>query len=264
MPFTPTHVLAILPFASCRRLGLPLSALVIGSMVPDLPLFVPLSPDYGTTHSAAGIFGACLPLGLAGFLGFQGVMKRPLRSLLPPAVQSRCAAVGQGRFPLNGRSLAAASAAVVIGAATHVFWDSFTHRGRWGTRQLPGLNEVALTIAGHDVPGFKLLQYGSTLVGLPLLALGFWVWLSRRQPAPALKPDRQEAEAPVLKTVERSARVLAVVVTALAAAGAWQRQGGSRYARLGQSISSAGLALLATTLGYCVLYAVIERRRARP
>ena len=50
MPFTPTHVLAILPIAALKRPALPFSALVIGSMIPDLPLFVPLSPDYGTTH----------------------------------------------------------------------------------------------------------------------------------------------------------------------------------------------------------------------
>lgn len=54
MPFTPTHVLAILPVAAVKRFPLPFSALVIGSMIPDLPLFLPWSPGYDQTHSVAG------------------------------------------------------------------------------------------------------------------------------------------------------------------------------------------------------------------
>jgi hypothetical protein len=265
MPFTPTHVLAILPIDAIRIGGrrLPFSALVVGSMIPDFPLFVPLSPDYGTTHSVAGLFLACLPLGLACFLVFQRLMKRPLLALLPQGVQSRCAALARLRFELTGRSLAAASAAIVIGAATHVFWDSFTHRGRWGTRQFPGLNDVAVTIAGQAMPGYKVLQYGSTVVGLPGLALGLWAWLSRRPPAPVPEPDSQGAGPGVPTAVKYSVYAIAVAVPTLAAAAAWHRQGASRYARLGRSITSAGLALLVTTLVYCVLHAWIESRLAR-
>ena len=43
MPFTPVHSLAVLPVAAARRLPLPFSALVIGSMIPDFPLFVPVA-----------------------------------------------------------------------------------------------------------------------------------------------------------------------------------------------------------------------------
>ena len=81
MPLTPTHILAILPIAAVKHLSLPFSALVIGSMIPDFPLFVPLSPDYGTTHSVPGLLTACLPLGLGCFLVFQLLMKRPLFAL---------------------------------------------------------------------------------------------------------------------------------------------------------------------------------------
>lgn len=62
---------------------------------------------------------------------------------------------------------------VVIGASTHVFWDSFTHANRWGTRLLPGLSEPVFQLAGSEIPGFKMLQYGSTLVLLPILLVAF-------------------------------------------------------------------------------------------
>ena len=60
-----------------RAAGFSVLALVIGSMIPDLPLFVTIPVSYATTHSIAGLFVACLPLGLACFLAFQLVMKRP-------------------------------------------------------------------------------------------------------------------------------------------------------------------------------------------
>jgi len=41
MPFTPTHVAAIVPISWLTRNRLPFSALAIGSMIPDLQLFLP-------------------------------------------------------------------------------------------------------------------------------------------------------------------------------------------------------------------------------
>src|ERR1700677_3677984 len=93
MPFTLTHIAAILPAAAAAPRALPFSALVIGSMIPDLPLFIALPVSYATTHSIAGLFVACLPVGLACFLIFQNVMKRPLYSLMPDALRSRCASL---------------------------------------------------------------------------------------------------------------------------------------------------------------------------
>src|SRR3954465_6574698 len=93
MPFTPTPALAIIPIAALGRGAPPFSALVIGSMIPDLPLFSPMSPAYDTTHSPPGLLSACLPLGLACFLLFQSLMKRPLLALLPEAIQRRIASL---------------------------------------------------------------------------------------------------------------------------------------------------------------------------
>ena len=59
--------------------------------------------------------------------------------------------------------------ALTIGAFTHQIWDAFTHQGHWGTKLVPALNS-AVWIGGFSVPGYKIFQYGSTLVGLPLLA----------------------------------------------------------------------------------------------
>src|SRR4051794_229088 len=52
MPFTGSHPAAVLPLIG---LGLPPAALVIGSMVPDLPYFLPLGHGF-QTHTLVAVF----------------------------------------------------------------------------------------------------------------------------------------------------------------------------------------------------------------
>ncbi|MEZ6125133.1 MAG: DUF4184 family protein [Planctomycetaceae bacterium] len=183
MPFTPTHIVAILPFRVLNR-WLPFSALAIGSMIPDVGLFFPIA-RYGLTHSPVGIFTACLPMGLIAFLLFDLVMRRPLRALLPEWIQRRidptACLPNSDRVATQLVFFIGVSVAIAIGAATHQIWDAFTHRGRWGTLLVPELDSEIL-LAGIQIPGYKLFQYGSTLVGLPLLmCLATWELL--RSPA---------------------------------------------------------------------------------
>ena len=172
MPFTPTHILAVLPLWPARQ-WLPFSALAIGTMMPDVALLFPLV-DYAQTHSPIGLFTVCLPLGVVGFLVFEMVMRGPLIALLPSWAQSRLRSSPQvpkdARLHVCLNYFAGVSLAVVIGAYTHQVWDAFTHQGRWGTQLFPSLNSE-FHFWGHPIPGYKLLQYGSTIVGLPLLAI---------------------------------------------------------------------------------------------
>ena len=258
MPFTPTHVLAILPIAAIRRVPLPFSALVIGSMIPDLPLFSPLPPVYSTTHSIPGLFTACLPLGLACFLLFHMAMKCPLFALLPVALRRRCATLVVRRPSLRLRAVAWASLSVVIGASTHVFWDSFTHRGRWGTQILPSLNETALILGGHAIPGYKLLQYGSTLIGLPCLAFLLATWLHRQPPGPT------DEETALVRGSRMAVWLIVLAIPVSVGLLSWRRGGPTAYGRLGYSITTSGLALILVTLVYCVAYHAIGARVPRP
>ncbi|NUK90247.1 DUF4184 family protein, partial [Streptomyces lunaelactis] len=62
----------------------------------------------------------------------------------------------------------------VLGAATHIGWDAFTHEGRWGTRLIPVLNE---TVGGFGV--HKFVQYGSSALALAVLGSCLWSALHR-------------------------------------------------------------------------------------
>ena len=138
--------------------------------------------------------------------------------------------------------------AVVLGAATHLAWDSFTHRGRWGTELIPWLNDLVLTLGGHGIPGFKVLQYGSTVVGLPILAILGLLWLRRQSPKPVEG----------LARLTRGGRVAVLAGMGSVAGGAvaWAGRlpGLTPYERLGQGITTAGFALGLAVMVYAILF----------
>lgn len=168
MPFTISHAAAVLPLQKTR---LPLAALMIGSMSPDFAYFLPGEPLREDTHSIAGIFWFCWPVSVALWLLFVRVLEQPTLALLPDRWHARFAPSDR---EVSVKTLALASAAVILGAVTHILWDSFTHRGTAVVDALPGLRAVAFHVNGWRVRWFVVLQHLSTVFGL--LALLIWAW----------------------------------------------------------------------------------------
>ena len=250
MPFTLTHIAAVLPVAAAAPRVFPFSALVVGSMIPDLPMFVTLPITYATTHSITGIFLACLPLGMACLLTFQWLMKRPLLALLPELIRSRCASLSISQVEPTFKYFSSSALAIVIGATTHVFWDSFTHQGRWGSSLFPRLNDNVLTIWGYDLPAYKALQYGSSLVLLPCIVLLVVYWFSRQRPVPL-------GGLPALpKLWLVSVRLIGSLIPAFVTIFVWTCDRRTPYVKIGQSITASGLALGIASLTYCVFFHV--------
>ena len=190
MPFTPTHVAAVLPgLPWLRGRHIPASALVIGSMIPDAGVFLPSVVNYNVTHTVGGLFTLCLPLGIAAFCAWEYFLRAPLIDLAPRWARARINGPrGATRTPLTLRTLLWAVGLTLVGAASHVFWDSFTHAGRWGVRALPFLERTWLTLPDcapvrqSAMPGYRVGQYGSTFLFLPLVALYAAVQLKRTEP----------------------------------------------------------------------------------
>ncbi|MFJ8627691.1 DUF4184 family protein [Kitasatospora sp. NPDC093550] len=265
MPFTLSHPAAVLPLL--RRAGergpLVASALVAGSMAPDVPFFAEsLLPGVygqgGLTHAWWAV--PTLDVAIAGALvaGWHGLLRGPLVALLPERWAGGAEALtvrrGGGRTvggeAADGRADAvwfAVSAA--IGAATHVGWDAFTHGGRLGVRLLPVLDR---SVAG--VPLYEALQYGSS--ALALVALGGWADRAVR----AVEPVR-----PAVGLPPRARRAALAVLGAATAAGVLHRLGPLKRNLVPEVCFGAGAGLAVGAVGYAAVVAAARRwRGGRP
>lgn len=197
MPFTPSHMAVMVPLMSSarvRRFADPW-ALALGAMVPDLPIFLPFLPDYTNWHSWLGVVTIDLAAVLVLLPLFHVVFRDPLISLLPPSLAGRAALVTPDRL----RPLPIAVGAV-IGAASHVLWDSFTHStgpAEWGAW-------LSVSVFGV-ITLFRLLQYTSSVIGLAVMV--WWVWRGLSRMAPAAVPDRLRIAPRVRRAVMASASV---------------------------------------------------------
>ena len=199
MPFTASHPAVVLPLL---RTGVPPAALVVGSMVPDLPYFG-LSPwDAGVTHWPRGIVTADVVLGLAWLLLWWTLLAPAVVAVAPGLLRRRLpAGLGGGvRAAVPSvRALVLTPLGLAVGAATHVLWDSFTHPARWGQQHVGWLN------SWHGpLMGYSWAQHTSTLFGAAVLAAYAVRWW-RRTP-------ETEHERPTLSRATRLAAAGAVVI----------------------------------------------------
>ncbi|KJQ55953.1 DUF4184 family protein [Microbacterium sp. SA39] len=182
MPFTPSHAVIALPFV---RTPLVPAAIAIGSMTPDLPLFVRgVGLNYSFTHTFANVAWTAI-LALVLFLVWRVVLRPAVPELAPRwiarrlpeewsdsgiAVAGKAVGVGEKR-----PYLLLLAASLVLGVLSHIVWDVFTHEDRWGVRLVPGLDQMWGPLAG-----FKWLQHGSSLLGLAIVGVWALLWLRRR------------------------------------------------------------------------------------
>jgi hypothetical protein len=251
MPFTVSHVAAVLPFRRWLRPERMLPAAVIGAMVPDFGLFLPFWVPRYETHGRLALLTFCLPVGLASWLLFETIVRPAWLDLAPDSwwLQWR----QRGALPWGSvRTWVLGAASVLGGALTHLAWDGFTHEGARGVEMLPLLDSLAWQVNGHPMHLYRLLQHLSSLIGLALVAWVIWRWQWRLPPAVGV-PRR------TLGSVERGCWLGACLLIPAAAtlAAAWLSlrdteplyASGASLARVAQAgMGAAGATLLAVSL----------------
>jgi hypothetical protein len=230
MPYPFAHPAAVIPLARpLGRFAVP-TALVIGSMAPDLWYFVPLLERH-ESHSLAGLAWFCLPAGLIVYTLFHLVLKQPLIALVSPRL---------GRFTPAGLPEAPWHAVIVsllAGALTHVAWDAVTHSYDAGLQR-------------HN-----WLQHASTALGT--LALGWWSWRKLRLVPAAPGP---------LSALARACILLVLLGAASLAVWATAEPPAAELRALRQFLRTGGVAavqaLSVALLVYCLLFQRKMLRRA--
>ena len=190
MAFTLAHMAAALPFYRCQK-WLNVEALLIGTMLPDLPYFLNSAPIVGQhSHQWLGLLEYCLPWGLLVFVLWHWVLKSPLIALIypwqkMPDLDSRCVDYSmQADLPQHPFGLWLAARfkhislfwmkvviSLLLGATTHLLWDGTTHPDGFIAIQLGLHYSVTIAYLG-DMPLARFLQYLTSILGLGLL-IGF-------------------------------------------------------------------------------------------
>ena len=176
MPLTTAHPIIVAPLWHASRKWLDLPALIVGSTIPDIKYFLHLRTMENIGHTGLGILVQGVPASLCLLALFSFVMLGPLRALSPGGV-GRILPESYDFLPKERFVVIVIS--ILIGAATHVFWDSFTHRGWFFVRMIPVLD----TQMG-PLPIYKYLQYISGVLGTA--AVFIWaIYAIKRAPIQA-------------------------------------------------------------------------------
>jgi len=170
MPFTPAHPAILLPIIRWRYASA--TALIIGSMAPDFEYFFRMSVKGTHGHTLWGMLYFDLPVTFLLAWLFHGVVKRNAIHNMPVILQRKFQdTLALDFMPYFKRHAIIFAASALVGTASHLLWDSFTHNNGYFARELPIYRGTYVPYDGVNYPLFYALQNISTGVGLTIVLI---------------------------------------------------------------------------------------------
>ncbi|MGV3459545.1 MAG: DUF4184 family protein [Flavobacterium sp.] len=165
MPFTFSHPAIVLPLTFLPKGWFSITGLVIGSLTPDFEYFIRMRIQSDYSHTLGGLFWFDLPLGIVLAFIFHNVVRDILFDNLPVVLKSRLVQFTDFHWNVYFRQKwLVVIISVLIGAASHIFWDSFTHDHGYFVETIPAL-QGSIEILDRQIPILKILQHTSTFLG---------------------------------------------------------------------------------------------------
>ena len=174
MPFTFSHPAIVLPLTFLPRQWFSLTGLVIGSLTPDFEYFLRMRIKSNYSHTIDGLFWFDLPLGLLLAFLFHNIVRDRLFDNFPTVLKSRF--LTYKKFDWNRhfkQNWFVVTISILIGSASHIFWDSFTHDHGYFVQTIPTLQN-SVDFLGRQIPILKILQHSSTLLGGLVIAFAIY------------------------------------------------------------------------------------------
>lgn len=166
MPFTFSHPAIVLPFFKIRHASVSMSALIIGTMTPDFEYFIRMKLSGRYSHTLEGMFFFDLPVACSIAIIFHLLVKKPLIDNMPGYFSSRLTDLRNFDFVSYLRQyLFPFLLCLLVGIASHIFWDSFTHANSYFVDHVDFLSTPVFIDGVPQAPLFRYMQHGSTIMG---------------------------------------------------------------------------------------------------
>ncbi|MBS6508131.1 MAG: DUF4184 family protein [Paraclostridium bifermentans] len=171
MPFTLAHP-AVVIFSKNKNFNL--LGLILGSMAPDFIYFLLFNPSSNLGHTILGFVILNLPICfLLNYLILKFI-KNPFIINLPSKICNYYTYLINYDFNFKStKDIFVFTYSCIVGMLTHIIWDAFTHKTGYFVVNINILKE-SIHILGYQVPFFKLLQHGSTLLGFFVILYYFY------------------------------------------------------------------------------------------
>ncbi len=220
MPVTIAHPAAVLPLKQCCPRYFNFAALVVGSIAPDFAYVFHYFQLSAAAHSFTANFLINLPAGLFLLIVYSR-SKNLIASQLPSPHREYWLEQSES-FPLfkSGKIAFAPSAilillgSILIGSATHLVWDSFTHQHGLAVNAFPILSQDLVSAFGLHLKVYKFLQYFSGVVGLTFICIFYKHELAEKNSPVTNVPSDGHAIVRLLALLALSI-VVAILVTLL-------------------------------------------------
>jgi len=174
MPFTFSHPAIVLPLTYLPKGWFSLTGLVIGSLTPDFEYFIRMRLQSNYSHTIGGLFWFDLPFGLLLTFIFHNVIRDSLFNNLPIPFKSRVFVFTQFRWNTHfKKNWVVVVISILIGAFSHIFWDSFTHDHGYFAEIIPALSDN-IDLLGGQVSILRVFQHSSTLIGGLVIAFAIY------------------------------------------------------------------------------------------
>lgn len=251
MPFTLSHTVLAPALARLSGQHLPVAALAIGCMSPDLyRLFT--EENYNFSHQWQSLYSLNLAMGLffclLWYLLYRPVLYRFFNLEHRMQIHTWLAAL---KFVLM------LCIAIMLGAATHLLWDGLTHSD-FRTFAFEAFLNQELSLFQQHYPMHRVLQIGSSIAALPILLWLCWrYFVAHRSPVPQTR--RVQIYAITLGLVSFFSACFVYVYQAKQLDPVLRQT--DLYSYLGRSINIFSTAfLICLSLG-CLLFLILDRLR---
>ena len=170
MPFTFSHPGAVLPLGYLPKRFFSMTSLVIGSMAPDFEYFIRMRDRSYFSHRWTGLFWFDLPLVIILAFIYHGVVRDKLINNLPGIFAKRLQLFKNFDWPSYfKKNFSVVIASAIIGTASHILWDAFTHEKGLFAADIGKLKELYAISAYHRFATYNLLQLISSIAGILII-----------------------------------------------------------------------------------------------